>query len=315
MKLPEPIRLGDIAELLNAKVVGDENMIVTGINEIHKVQEGDLTYVDFDKYYGMALQSDATFILIDKHLQCPENKALLITDDPFTAYNSLTERFRPFKPASGMISDTAEIGEGTVIQPNVFIGNHVKIGKNCRIFPNVVIYDYTEIGDNVIIHGNTTVGNDAFYYKGRTSHYEKMHTVGRAIVESNVEIGANCSISSGVSGDTIIGEGTKIDNLVHIGHGVVVGKSCLMAAQVAIAGKTIIGNNVVLYGKVGINKDLRIGDGAVVLAASNVGHNLEPGKTYFGTPAIEARAMWREMAVLKKITKAWDQISRKCIDE
>ena len=290
MKFQEPLKLKDIASMVSAEIVGDPEMVITGINEIHKVQNGDLTYVDFDKYYDMALNSAASTIIIDKMVDCPENKALLISDDPFTAYNQLTLKYRPFKSAIRSVSDTAQIGPGAVIQPNVFIGNHVKIGRNCIIHPNVTIYDYTEIGDNVIIHANTVVGSDAFYFKGRDSgEYEKMHTVGRAIVEDNVEIGSCCTIDSGVSGDTVIGSGTKIDNHVHIGHGAVIGKNCLMAAQVAVAGKTIIGNNVKLYGKVGVSKALVIGDNAVLLASSNVDKNLEGNKVYYGSPAVDAR--------------------------
>ncbi|NNC94423.1 MAG: UDP-3-O-(3-hydroxymyristoyl)glucosamine N-acyltransferase [Chitinophagales bacterium] len=309
MKLKQPIKLKEIASFVNAKIIGDPDMEITGINEIHKVEEGDLTYVDFHKYYNMALESAASIIIIDKMVECPDGKALLVSDDPFTAYNSLTLKLRPFKSAIQSISESAQIGPGAIIQPNVFIGNHVKIGKNCIIHPNVTIYDYSEIGDNTIIHANTVIGSDAFYFKGREEgHYEKMHTVGRAIIEDDVEIGSCCTIDSGVSGDTIIGEGSKIDNLVHIGHGTVIGKNCLMAAQVAIAGKTHIGNNVKIYGKCGISKDLVVGDNAIILASSNVSKSLEGGKTYFGTPAVEAKQAWKELAMLRHLPEIWEKL-------
>lgn len=310
MKLKEPLLIKDVAEYVNAEIIGDPNALITGINEVHKVEHGDLTYVDFNKYYKMALQSNASTILIDKKIDCPENKTLLISNDPFSAYNKLTVRFRPFKSSVNNISDTASIGPGTIVQPHVFIGNHVKIGRNCIIHPNVTIYDYTEIGDNCIIHANTVIGSDAFYFKGRERVYEKMHTVGRAVLENNVEIGSCCTIDSGVSGDTIIGNGTKIDNQVHIGHGTTLGKNCLLAAQVAIAGKTTIGNHVVIYGKVGISKALTIGDKAVLLACSNVDKSLPGGKTYFGTPAIEAHKKWKELAIIRQLPSIWDKISR-----
>lgn len=309
MKLNKPLEVAEVATMVSAKkIIGPKNGLVTGINEIHKVNPGDLTYVDFHKYYDFALSSPASFILIDKEVDCPDGKTLILSDDPFAAYNSLTQRFRPFKAASQSISSSAKIGEGTIVQPNVFIGNHVKIGRNCIIHPNVTIYDYSEIGDNVIIHSNTSIGCDAFYYKGRPDQYEKMHTVGRAIIEDGVEIGACCAISSGVSGDTIIGAGSKLDNHIHIGHGAVLGKKCLLAAHTAIAGKTIIGNNVIIYGKVGISKDLRIGDNAVILASSNVDKNLEGGKTYFGSPAIDARQKWKEMAIMRMLPDMWDKL-------
>jgi UDP-3-O-[3-hydroxymyristoyl] glucosamine N-acyltransferase len=308
MKLPQPIKVKDIAKMVNAEVVGDAEALVTGINEIHKVVSGDITYVDYHKYYQFALNSAATFILIDKPIECPPGKILLLSKDPFSAYNFLAKQFRPFISASNLISETATIGEGSIIQPNVFIGNYVKIGKNCIIHPNVTIYDYSEIGDNVIIQANTVIGCDAFYYKGRPEQYEKMHTVGRAIIEDAVEIGSNCAISSGVSGDTIIGAGSKLDNHIHIGHGTILGKKCLVAAHSAIAGKTTIGNNVVIYGKVGISKDLRIGDNAVILASSNVDKDLEGGKTYFGSPAIDARQKWKELAIMRMLPSMWEKL-------
>jgi len=308
MKLKEPLKVSDIAKLINATIIGDGNAMVTGINEIHKVQEGDITYVDFHKYYNFAMNSAATFILIDKEVEAPAGKTLLLSEDPFTAYNFLTQHFRPFISSSKSISETAIIGEGTIIQPNVFIGNFVKIGKNCIIHPNVTIYDYSEIGDNVIIQSNTTIGCDAFYYKGRPEQYEKMHTVGRAIIHDHAEIGACCAISSGVSGDTIIGEGSKLDNHIHIGHGAVLGKKCLLAAHTAIAGKTIVGNNCIIYGKVGISKDLRIGDNTTILASSNVDKDLDGGKTYFGSPAIDARQKWKELAIMRMLPSMWEKL-------
>lgn len=315
MKFTQALTVKDIAQLVNAEVIGNPDALVTGLNEIHKVEPGDLTYVDFHKYYQFAVSSRASFILIDKIIDCPPDKTLLVSKDPFTAYNFLAHQFRPFLASAKNISETALIGEGTIIQPNVFIGNYVKIGRNCLIQPNVSIYDYTEIGDNVIVHSNTTLGCDAFYYKGRPDRYEKMHTIGRAIIESNVEIGANCTISSGVSGDTIIGDGSKLDSHIHIGHGTVIGKKCLIAAHSAIAGKTHIGNNVVIYGKVGISKDLRIGDNAVILASSNVDKDLEGGKTYFGSPAIDARQKWKELAIMRMLPSMWDKLRLLTKDE
>lgn len=313
MKLAEPITLRQVQELVGGKIIGDPETIVTGINEIHKVGVGDLTYVDHEKYYQFVLNSDATVVVIDKKMDAPEGKALLVADDPFGVYNSLALRLRPFGYKRGTISErahiasSAHIGEGTIIQPGAFVGQHVSIGKNCIIHANVSIYDYSEIGDNTIIHANSVVGSHAFYFKNRGSHFEKMHTVGRAILGNDVEVGSNVTIDSGVSGDTIIGDGSKLDSHIHIGHGVVIGKHCLLCAQVAIAGKTIIGDHVTLYGKVGVSKALKIGDGATVLASSNVGDDLEGGKTYFGSPAQESRIAWRAYAVYRRLPEIWDK--------
>ena len=308
MTLSTPLSASAIAKRFNAVLIGNPDNEITSINEIHKVKVGSITFVDHLKYYTKVLESEATVILINKKAECPEGKTLLVVKDPFLVYNNLALEARPFIPASAAIAETAIIGEGTVIQPFVFIGNHVKIGKNCIIHANVSIYDYTEIGDNVIIHSNTSVGSDAFYYHGNKGTYDKMHTIGKTIIKNDVEIGSACTIDSGVSGITQIGTGTKIDNQVHIGHGTVIGNHCLFAAQVAIAGKCYIGDNVILYGKVGVSKDILIGKNAVVLASSNIDKSLEGNKTYFGSPALDARDKWKEMDYVRMLPKVWHKI-------
>lgn len=308
MKLITPLKVKDVAKQYQAQLIGDEDAEIGSINEIHKLTEDSLSFVDHPKYFTKVLASKARVILINEAVKCPKGKALLVVDNPFQVYNDLALKARPFIPSSAMISPLAEIGEGTLLQPNVFVGNHVKIGKNCLIHAHVTIYDYTEIGDNVIIHANTTIGSDAYYLHKKGKVYEKMHTIGRAIVENDVEIGSSCTVDSGVSGDTIIGEGSKLDSQVHVGHGVVIGKHCLLCAQVAIAGKSHIGDEVILYGKVGVSKDIKIGDKAVVLASSNVDKDLSPHGTYFGSPAINARDKWKEMAIVRMLPKMWGKL-------
>ncbi|MFY0252995.1 UDP-3-O-(3-hydroxymyristoyl)glucosamine N-acyltransferase [Chitinophaga sp. 30R24] len=311
MKFEALVAVTEIAAYIGAELVGNNQLMATGLNEIHKVTPGDISFVDFEKYYDVSLNSAATIIIINKKVDCPEGKALLVLDDPFSAYVKLVKRFRPFEPATKAISDTAVIGEGTIVQPNVFIGNHVRIGRNCIIHPNVTIYDHSVIGDNVIIHAGTVLGADAFYFKKRADReviYDKLESCGRVIVEDDVEIGAGCTIDKGVSGDTIIGRGTKLDNMIHIGHGTVVGRNVLIAAQVGIAGKAKIEDNVILWGQVGVNKDLTIGKGAVVLAQSGVPSSLEGGKVYFGYPAEDAKAKRRELAWIKRIPEIWEML-------
>lgn len=311
MRLENPITLKNLADILNIKSVGSDDHIVSGINEIHKVEQGDLTFVDIEKYYDKALSSAATTILINKEVSCPEGKALLISEDPFSDYNKLVKFFRPFQAAENMIANDFLVGIGTHIQPGVFIGNHVKIGKNCIIHANVTINDYSEIGDNVIIQPNAVIGGDAFYYKTRkapSGYFEKLESCGKVVIENDVEIGSGCTIDRGVSGITRIGAGSKLDNMVHIAHGVVLGKNCLLAAQVGVAGKTIIGDEAVIWGQVGISKDLKIGDKVTILATSAVSKDLEGGKTYFGAPAEEARNVWRRMAAFRNLPEIMEQL-------
>lgn len=278
MKFSKSHTVTEICAIINAdasKIRGDKNALVQGINEIHRVEIGDLTFVDHPKYYEKALNSAATFVIINKDVDYPEGKVLIISDDPFRDYVAIVKHFKTFIPCSSEISPSATIGEGTKISPFVFVGNNVVIGKNCVIFPNVSIHADTVIGDNVIINSGTVIGGEAFYFKRRPEKYDKLEGCGRVIIEDDVEVGSCCTIDKGVSGDTTIGKGTKLDNHIQIGHDTIVGKNCLMSSQVGVAGVVNIEDDVILWGQVGVQKDLTIGKGAVVLGQSGVVKSLE----------------------------------------
>jgi UDP-3-O-[3-hydroxymyristoyl] glucosamine N-acyltransferase len=314
MRFEKPVPLKEIASMIEAEIVGNADAMATGINEIHKVEKGDLAFVDHPKYYDTCIRSAASFIIINKKTDVPEGKALLIVDEPFEAYLKIADHFRPFSPSMKMISNTAVIGEGTVIMPGVYIGNRVIIGKNCILHPHITIADDCIIGDEVVIQSGSVIGSDAFYYNKKTNreiHYKKMKSCGRVIIENSVEIGAGCTIDRGVSGDTLIGAGTKMDNLVQIGHDTMVGKNCLFAAQVGIAGATTIEDNVILWGQVGVSKTLTIGKDAVLYAQSGVAATLEGGKNYFGSPAIEAKEKMKEFVWIKRIPELWEKVMGK----
>jgi UDP-3-O-[3-hydroxymyristoyl] glucosamine N-acyltransferase len=300
--------------MIGAEIIGEREGAATGINEIHKVEEGDLVFVDHPKYYQKCIQSAATFIIINQRTEFPPHKALLLVDDPFEAYLKIVQHFRPFQPLNKNLSETAIVGEDTIIMPGVVLGNHVTVGKQSVIYPNVVIMDHCTIGDNVIIQAGSIIGSDAFYYNKKTNrdvHYKKMTSCGRVLIENDVEVGANCTIDRGVSGDTVIGAGTKLDNMVHIGHDTIVGKNCLFAAQVAIAGATTIEDGVILWGQVGVNKTLTIGKGAEVYAQSGVGSTLEAGKKYFGSPVEDAMSKKKELVWVKRIPLLWEKVMGK----
>lgn len=303
MKFQEPYTLAELAALLGASFDGDPSFPVTGLNEIHMVEPGDVTFVDHPKYYAKALNSAATTIIINKQVERPQGKALIFHEKPFDAFISIIKKHRPFVPATAMVSDTATIGEGTVIQPGVFIGHHVSIGRNCIIHANVTIYDHCVIGDDTIVHSGSVIGADAYYFQRRPEGYRKFESCGRVIIGNNVEIGALCTIDRGVTSDTTIGDGTKMDNHCQVGHDTVIGRNCLIGAFAAIAGVTSIEDDVVLWGRVSVNKDLVIGKGAVVLATSGVDKSIEGGKTYYGVPAEEARKKWREIAILRRLAR------------
>lgn len=303
MKLEFAHSLRKIAEIIDREFVGHPDFLVTGLNEIHKVEEGDLMFVDHPKYYKKALDSAATTILINKEVDCPEGKALIISDDPFADYNKLVNHFFPFEVWSQ--KDT-EIHPKATIFPNVTIGDRVKIGRNSIIYPGVVIYNDVTIGDNVIIHANTVIGADAFYFQKRENGYNKMTTCGTVTIEDDVEIGASCSIDKGVSGDTRIGKGSKLDAQVHVGHDTVIGKNCLIAAQAGISGCVTIEDDVTLWGQVGIPSDVTMRKGSVALGQSGIMKDTEEGKTYLGSPAKEARVALKEIALMKKLPEMLD---------
>ncbi|WP_196888632.1 UDP-3-O-(3-hydroxymyristoyl)glucosamine N-acyltransferase [Aureivirga sp. CE67] len=303
MKFKEVQTLEKIASIIEASFVGDASFPVEGMNEIHVVEPGDIVFVDHPKYYDKALNSAATIVLINKEVECPEGKALLVSDDPFRDFNKLTKHFNPFIAATAAVAESAQIGENTVIQPNVFIGNNVKIGENCLIHPNVTIYDDAVIGDNVTIHAGTVLGSDAFYYKNRPTGFDKLVSGGNVVIEDNVDIGAACTIDRGVTASTTIMEGTKIDNQVQIGHDTIIGKKCLIASQCGIAGCTVLEDEVVLWGQVGVVSGIRIGKGAVLLAQAGVSKSIKGGVVYNGTPARESRQYLKEQVVVKQLVK------------
>ncbi len=308
MKFPEAQKLGELADWLGCDFVGDPEHLVLGINEIHVVEAGDLVFVDHPKYYDKALNSAATTILINKAVEAPKGKGLIVSDDPFRDFNKITRFYRPFYASSAAIANDAVIGENTIIQPGCFIGPNVRIGNNCIIHSNVSIYGNCAIGDDVTLHAGTVLGANAFYYKKRPDGFDRLESGGDIRIDDKVEIGANCTIDKGVSGTTIIGEGTKIDNNVQIGHDTQIGKHCLFASQVGIAGCVIVEDHVTLWGQVGVISGITLGKGSTVYAQSGVAKTLEPNKTYFGSPAEEARKKYREIAALKEVPNLLERL-------
>ena len=297
MTFEQPQTLRKIAEIIGARFIGDENFPVFGTNEIHMVREGDIVFVNHPKYYDKALNSNATIILIDKEVECPKGKALLVSDDPFRDFNKINSYFTKISNFKENLDD-AIVGEGTFIHPSVVIGNGVRIGKNCHIFPNVVIGDRTEIGDNVVIQSGTIIGGDAFYYRKLNGNFDRLISVGNVLIENNVEIGNLCTIDRGVTASTIIGEGSILDNQIQIGHDTVIGKRCLIASQTGIAGCCVIEDEVTMWGQVGVASGLKIEKGTILLAQVGVNRNLEKG-TYFGPIAEDFRGYLKKEVKLR----------------
>lgn len=302
MKFEKPLSLSLIAEIIGAEIIGDGQFKASGINEIHMVEEGDITFTDHPKYFKKSLQSAASVVIINAIPEDSMGKHLLLHPDPFSALKKLIHFCKPDldKPSSA-VPASAYIDPSVVMAPNVHIGENVHIGKNTIIHANVVIYRDVTIGENCIIHAGTVIGADAFYFKRREDSYDKFSTCGTVVIGNNVEIGALCTIDRGVTGATSIGDDSKFDNQVHIGHDTFVGQRVLMAAQCAVAGVCRIEDDVILWGQIGVTKEITIGKGAQVLAKSGVIENLQAGKRYLGNPTSEAFAKNREWILLKKL--------------
>lgn len=302
MDFPNPIPVLDLALRFGAQIIGDETLVATGINEIHKVRPGDVAFSDVQKYFQKTLDSEATVLLLNAPALCPPGKAILVVENPFEVYDALVREHRPFEPLNKTISPRADIHPTAIIEPGVVIAANVRIGANTYVQANAYIGEYTTIGEDCVIGPGAIIGPDAFYFKKLPDgSFKKWRSGGRVIIENQVDIGAGCTIAKGVSGDTVIGQGSKLDCQIHIGHGAVIGKNCLFAGQVGIGGKTVVEDNVVLYGQVGVAQALHIGQGAVVSAKSGVSKDLAGGKGYFGIPADETRGKYRELAALRQL--------------
>ena len=299
MTFRQPQKLKAISDLIGAKMIGDENFQVLGTNEIHRVKNGEIVFVNHPKYYDKALNSAATIILIDKEVDCPKGKVLLVSDDPFRDFNKINTHFTRISNFTEEIHGL-EIGEGTRIHPSAVLGSNVKIGNNCHIFPNVVIGDRTVIGDNVIIQSGTILGGDAFYYRKLNGNFDRLISVGNVVIENNVEIGNNCTIDRGVTDSTVIGEGSILDNQIQIGHDTVIGKKCLIASLVGIAGCCNIEDEVTIWGQVGMASGVRVASGTVLLGKTGVNKDLKKG-TYFGQLAEEFKDYLKKEIKLKKL--------------
>lgn len=303
MRLHQATTAAQLATQLNATLIGDGELDITGLNEIHRVEQGDLTFVDFHRYYDVALKSAATVILIDQVRQCPPGKALIVVKEPFKAYNGLVLAERPEQRWSGKVDPSATIGAGTWVATGAIVGPGAIIGTNCRINPNAVIGEGVVLEDNVIVGAGAIIGEEAFYFKKTAEGYIPWRSGGSVLLCSDAEVGANCIIARGVSSVTTIGRGTKLDAQVQIGHDCRIGEHCIIAAQVGIAGNTTVGDWCVFQGQVGIAQNLTIGDRTIILAKSGVSKSLEGGKEYFGYPAQEARTAFKDIAVLRRLRK------------
>jgi len=325
--------LSQISSRLGGQVVGDPDLVVTGFAPADSAKPGDLTFAENASYFVRAEQSAASAILVAEDYKSPSGKALLRISNARLGFAQILPMFFPepvFAPGvhpsavlaeSSQVDPTAhvgpgcvvgercKIGAGSVLQARVCVGDDCQIGEQCRLFPNVTLYPRTQVGKRVRIHAGTVVGSDGFGYVFDQGQHRKVPQVGNVMVHDDVEIGANVTIDRAALGATVIGKGTKIDNLVQIAHNVTIGEHCIVVAQVGIAGSTKLGNYVTLAGQVGLAGHLRVGDRVTVAAQSGVMHNIPEGQKWMGSPAQPDRVTKRMLLAMERLPELLRRVS------
>jgi len=328
--------VGQLAALIEGAVEGDENIAIRGISSIEDAQDGDITFAENDKLLTSAERSRASAVITSASSRAlagsSAHKPLIRVKNPRFAFAQALRIFAPepkvykgIHPtavigdnvkfgrntsvhALAVIGDNVRLGENCVVYPFAYIGDNVTVGDNCVIFPQVVLHDDTEIGNAVVIHSGSILGTDGFGYMFIENRHYKIPQIGRVIIEDDVEIGANVTIDKARTGSTRIGAGTKIDNLVHIGHNVTVGKNCVIVAQVGVSGSVEIGDGVILAGQVGIKDHVTIGDGTIVAAKTGVIGDLPPQSFVSGVYGRPHGNEMRAQALFSKLPELHKQI-------
>ncbi len=327
-----PFTLVKLCEIGGCSLSGKDKSIgnrkINGVAPLNTAGSEEISFLDNPKYLEtFKLTKAGACIIHEKHQHhAPADVALLISNNPYLSFAMVTDAFHPVKTTETGVSPkanidtTAKIGKNCTIEPGSYIGPDVKIGNDTYIGPNSVIsrgvtigkkcyignlvsLAFCDVGDNVILHNGVRIGQDGFgFATSPDGKHVKVPQVGRVIINNDVEIGANSCIDRGSGPDSVIGEGTKIDNLVQIGHNVQIGKGCIIVSQVGISGSTKLGDYVVLAGQVGLAGHLKIGAGARIAAQSGVMHDIPPGKNYGGYPAVPIKQWHRQNVTVKNIT-------------
>lgn len=327
------IKLEQLARIIDGEVYGDKDILITGVAGIREASPGDITFLVSPRYNKFLQTTKASAIIVPPDAP-PTEKTTVVSANPYLSFIKAVEYFYPQNPLcctgihpTAVIAEDAKIGEGvrmgahcviesgcsigdqTTIMAGTYIGRSCSIGSNCLIYPNVTLREDVIVGNRVIIHSGAVIGSDGFGFVRDGEVYKKIPQVGNVVIEDDVEIGANVTIDRATTGTTRIGCGTKIDNLVQIGHNVTIGKNCVIVAQVGIGGTTEVGDGVTLAGQAGVAGHLRIGDNAVVAAQAGVVNDIKPEAIVSGYPAREHREARRIYASLPKLPELLRRVS------
>ena len=325
------IKLGEIASVIEGQIVGDADHPINGVSQIQDANSGTITFLSNPAYNKYIYTTDADAIIVEEKSLLKEKMGIVVKNSQFAMAKTLklfnpVKKEKPFIDSNTSISKYASIGknvsissgacikkgarigDGCKIGSNAFIGEDTSLGNNCELYPNVSIYNNVSIGSRVIIHSGTTIGSDGFGYVTINNIHEKIPQTGDVVIKDDVEIGSNCSIDRATIGSTIVGEMTKIDNLVHIAHNVKIGKGCLITAGFAVAGSTEIGDFCTFAGQVGVAPHLKIGNNSIVASKSGVTRSLKGQNTYAGFPARDIKEHNRRQALINEIGRLREKL-------
>lgn len=317
-----------IASFINGKIIGDENTLITGVSPIETAEEGHLSFIAQEKFAEYLDTTPCSVIIASEKLLNKESykPTIIAVEDAYLSFQVLMNLYQQMRGknsgveagshvhetaelgsdiylgAFSYISEKVKIGDGSQVYPHVYLGKNVKIGKNCIIYSGARVYDFCVIGDNCIIHSNTVIGSDGFGFQPTKDGFQKIPQLGNVVLEDNVEVGSNCTIDRGTIGSTVIGKGTKIDNLIQIAHNVKIGQNNVIAAQAGIAGSTVIGDWNQIGGQVGIVGHIKIGNQVKIQAQSGVNNNVPDGDIIYGSPAIQASDFRRNYVHFRNFT-------------
>ena len=326
-------KLAEIAGFVQAELDGDPNIIISGLSEIDNACVGDIVFAEHEKWLAKAEASEASAVIIGKGMT-RQSKPALTVDNPKMAFGMLMHLYAPplqFEQGvhpTAVIGENVELGEGVSVQPYAviqsgakigdksvigamaYVGQNTRIGENCILHPHTVVYPHMIIGDEVILHSGVVIGPDGFGYVEHNKQRIKVPQIGKVIIEDEVEIGANSTIDRATLGETRIGEGTKIDNLVQIAHNDVIGKNCILCAQAGVSGSSTIGDNVIIAGQAGLADRVTVGDNVIIGAQAGVPSNkvIRGNQMVFGAPARNVEDMKKQMGAQLRLPKLVEKV-------